>query len=93
MFVISESSELDPTGVKISELLRKQSIDVTFSFAQGALKKQLRRADASGASLAVIIDSDLAAAESVILKPMRGQGEQARVPMKDLEQEVRKHLV
>ncbi len=31
VFVISESSELDPTGVKISELLRKQSIDVTFT--------------------------------------------------------------
>jgi len=92
VFVISESSELDPSGVKISELLRKQGIDVTFSFAQGVLKKQLRRADASGASVAVIIDSDLAAEESVILKPMRGQGEQARVPIKDLEAEVRKQL-
>ena len=56
---------------------------------QGNLKKQLRRADNSGAQVAVIIDDESVDTSTVKMKPLRGQGEQSKVPATELLAAVR----
>ncbi|MEK9941978.1 MAG: His/Gly/Thr/Pro-type tRNA ligase C-terminal domain-containing protein, partial [Gammaproteobacteria bacterium] len=92
VFVISEIADLDAESVKISETLRDYDVDVVFAFAQGSLKKQMKRADLSGAGLAVIVDRDSMTQGTVLLKPMRGQGEQVRVPAAEIGEAVKRHL-
>jgi len=92
VFVISEITDLDPESVKISETLRDHGMDVVFAFAQGSLKKQMKRADLSGAGLAVIVDRDSVAHGSVLLKPMRDRGEKVRVPTTEIGEAVKRHL-
>ena len=45
-----------------------------------SLKSQMKRADRSGAAVALILGADEIALDEVTLKPLRGQGEQRRVP-------------
>jgi histidyl-tRNA synthetase len=47
----------------------------------GSFKSQFKRADASGAQLAIVVGDDEAAAGAVTVKPLRAQGEQERVPL------------
>ena len=50
----------------------------------GNLKKQLKRADKVGASVALLIGSEEMAAHQVTLKPLRGNGEQVNVALCEL---------
>ncbi len=50
----------------------------------GNLKKQLKRADKVGASVALLIGSEEMAAHQVTLKPLRGNGEQVNVALSEL---------
>jgi histidyl-tRNA synthetase len=45
----------------------------------GSFKSQMKKADASRARYAVILGDDEAATRQLTLKPLRGEGEQARV--------------
>lgn len=92
IFLISMEKALDRHGVKIAETLRDNRLDVVFSFAAGNLKKQLKRADASGAALAVILDRGFEESDAVTVKPLRGQGEQASVSLSELKPFVKKFL-
>src|SRR5690606_31629279 len=51
----------------------------------GGIKAQFRRADKSGAELALVIGDDELAADEVTVKPLRGEGEQRRVPVAEIE--------
>lgn len=50
----------------------------------GNLKKQLKRADKVGASVALLIGSEEMEARQVTLKPLRGNGEQVNVALDEL---------
>lgn len=50
----------------------------------GNLKKQLKRADKIGASVALLIGSEEMEARQVTLKPLRGNGEQVNVALDEL---------
>ena len=56
----------------LSEQLRAAGIDVLMHAGGGSFKSQFSRADASGASLALIIGDDEVARSEVGLKPLRG---------------------
>jgi histidyl-tRNA synthetase len=56
------------------------------------MKSQMKAADRSGASLAVIVGSDELAAGQAIVRPLRGGGEQTVVARPDLLPTIRKHL-
>lgn len=65
-------------AVSVSEMLRRAGFAVTTHCGGGKLNKQMKRADQSGARVAVI--TGLAqAAEAVQAKPLRGQGVEQRV--------------
>ncbi len=69
---------------KVAEHLRDVGFGVHLHCGGGSFKSQMKRADGSGAPLAVIIGDDEARANEVTLKPMRQAGEQRRVPFGDL---------
>jgi histidyl-tRNA synthetase len=60
-------------AVRVAENLRDNGIDVLFHCGGGNFKTQMKKADASGAPLAVIIGDDEAALGEASLKPLRSE--------------------
>ena len=71
-------------ALKIAEKLRDAGIDTIANCGGGAVKRQLRRADQSGAQLAVVIGADESTSGYASVKSLRGNGEQAQVNVPDL---------
>ncbi|RTL02215.1 MAG: histidine--tRNA ligase, partial [Neisseriaceae bacterium] len=57
----------------------------------GSFKSQMRKADASGARVAVIIGDDEVAGRQLSIKPLRGEGKQQLVALADAAAHI-KHL-
>jgi histidyl-tRNA synthetase len=74
-FVVHAGERAERAAWRISEQFRDAGLEVVLG-AGGSFKSQMKKADASGASFAVIIGEDEAAAGKVTLKPLRGGGEQ-----------------
>jgi len=70
-------------GFACAERLRSElpELRVVFGLAAAGLKAQLRRADRSGAMVALIVAEDELAAGEVSLKPLRGDAPQLRIPV------------
>lgn len=66
-------------GLLLAEVLRAAGYAVLQHAGEGSFKSQMRRADASGARLALIVGEDEMRAGEVSVKPLRGAGSQARV--------------
>ncbi len=81
LYVIGATVSEKPTALAAAETLRTAYPDLRTLCHCGAegLKSQMKRADRSGALVAIIIGADEYAAGEVTLKPLRGQGEQCRV--------------
>lgn len=76
----------EPAGVlasSVAEQLRDDKLNVVLHCGGGSFKSQMKRADASGAKVAVIIGEDEVQANEVSVKPMQG-GEQKRVSLLQL---------
>ena len=73
-------------ALQLIERLRTERPAVRFELnvGGGALKAQFRRADRSGARLALILGEDEIARGVVALKPLRGSGSQSECPMAQL---------
>ena len=90
VYVVHTGGEVLPTALAASERLRDAGLDVLMHAGGGSFKSQFRRADASGASFAVIIGSDEIARGEVGLKWLRdegavtGSGRQQAVPLEKL---------
>ena len=69
-------------------MLRDVGCAVLTHMGGGSFKAQFKRADASGAQLAVIVGDDEAASNAVTLKPLRVEAEQLRVPLDELADRV-----
>jgi histidyl-tRNA synthetase len=92
VFLVLVTAGAEELGVSYGEQLRDAGLDVLSNCGQGSLKKQMRRADASGAEVAVIVGDDERRQETVSIKPLRGQGPQMSVPAHALVKEVQKIL-
>ena len=77
---------------RVAERLRDDGIDVLFHCGGGNFKSQMKKADASGASFAVIVGDDEARAGEVTLKALRAGdergGEQKRVGVDRVADEI-----
>ncbi|MEF8751808.1 MAG: histidine--tRNA ligase [Candidatus Accumulibacter necessarius] len=76
VYVVHQGQAASRLAARVAEGLRDQGIDVLFHCGGGSFKSQMKKADASGASFAVIIGDDEANAGEVTLKPLRPAGEQ-----------------
>lgn len=95
VYLVHQGDAASRLAPRVAEGLRDQGIDVLFNCGGGSFKAQMKRADASGATFAVIIGDDEAAAGEVTLKPLRagsegdaGRSEQKRVALDALADEI-----
>ncbi len=82
-YVVHQGSEAGRLAFRVAEGLRAHGFAVIQHCGGGSFKSQMKKADASGAPVAVVIGEDEAAAGEVSFKPMRG-GEQRRVGVDEL---------
>ena len=88
IFVLHQGGETLTAAMIIAERLRSAGIDtILFCPPDGqssSFKSQMKKADTSGASFAVIIGPDELAKNEAGLKDLRGTGEQKSVPLDDV---------
>lgn len=89
VYVVHQGEAAAQQGMIAAERLRDAGLDVVFHATadgrSGSFKSQMKRADASGASYAVIIGDDEVAAGVVQVKSLRdGEGQQQTVPADQL---------
>ena len=92
VYLVYQGDAASRLAPRVAEGLRDQGIDVLFNCGGGSFKSQMKKADASGATFAVIIGDDEAVAGEVTLKPLRATGEepneQRRVSVDRLGEEI-----
>src|SRR5690606_15174077 len=79
-------------ALQVAETLRDAGISVALHAGGGSFKSQMKKADRSGARYALILGDDEAQAGEVTLKPMLGDGEQARMAVKEAIERIRTAL-
>jgi histidyl-tRNA synthetase len=81
-------------GIKLAEQLRDAMADVRIelNLGGGSFKSQLKRADKSGAEIALVLGDDEIAAKQVGLKPLRTDEVQAQVATEQVVQELSSRL-
>jgi len=67
--------------VELLSTLRSSGVEAVMGFGDRSFKAQMRRADASGAQVAVIIGDNEAAAREASVKPLRAERAQTRLAL------------
>ena len=96
VYLIHQGDAAGDLAIRVAESLRDTGLDVVYHCGGGSFKSQMKRADHSGAPLAVIIGDDEVAKGEVTVKAMRqkdwAEGEtannQVRVPLDDLAEHI-----
>ena len=88
VYLVYQGDEAERLAPRVAEGLRDVGLNVVYHCGGGSFKSQMKKADASGATFAVIIGDDEAPAGQVTLKPLRAsegqQNEQQRVGLEEL---------
>jgi len=79
VYVVHQGSAADRMAFGVAEELRNHGLAVMLHCGGGSFKAQMKKADASGAALAVIIGDDEAAGNEASVKHLRREREQVRV--------------
>lgn len=96
VYLIHQGDAAASLGIRVAESLRDTGLDVIYHCGGGSFKSQMKRADHSGAPLAVIIGDDEVAKGEVTVKAMRqkawAEGEtannQVHVALDDLAEHI-----
>ena len=83
-YVVHAGSASAPHAWRAAEALRDAGHAVVLNAGGGSFKSQMKKADASGADVALLIGDDEAAAGTVSVKPLRATGPQYTVPLAEL---------
>ena len=84
VYLAHQGDAADRYAFTVAERLRDHGFSVTHHCGGGSFKSQLKRADASGARVAVIVGDDEANAREASVKPLREDRDQTRVPLDEL---------
>ena len=82
-YVVHSGAGAQAEAFALSEQLRDAGFATLMHCGGGSFKSQMKRADASGASVALILGEDEVAAGEVMFKPLRG-GDQIRISRDDV---------
>jgi len=92
IYVVAAGEQAECAALAATERLRSELSDlcIVLHAGAGSFKSQMKRADKSGARVALIWGENEVAAQSAIVKQLRdGKGEQSAVPMAELEKTLR----
>lgn len=81
LYLVNVGELAEQKAFTVAESLRSMGLNVVLHAGGGSFKSQMKKADRSGARFAAILGDDEAVADELSLKPMLGQGEQARVKL------------
>lgn len=92
LVMVGEAAERN--GLSLAETVRDQlsGLRLQVNCGGGGFKNQLKRADRSGALLALILGEDEASASQVSIKPLRQEGGQVSLPQQRLIEFLRTNL-
>jgi histidyl-tRNA synthetase len=88
IYVVHQGDAAQRHAFKAAEMLRDIGCSVMTHMGGGSFKSQFKRADGSGAQLALVIGDDEAEKNEVTLKPLRVEAEQQRVSLNELAERV-----
>ncbi|HEX6137521.1 MAG TPA: histidine--tRNA ligase [Casimicrobiaceae bacterium] len=83
-YVVHAGERASALARRVAETLRDHGAAIVLHAGGGSFKSQMKRADASGARLAIIVGDDEAAAGTVAIKNLRDGGDQVAVPVADI---------
>ena len=88
VYVVSQGNAARGTALRLAESIRDELLGkkVVVHCGDGKFKSQMKKADASGAELALILGEDEVAAGTVGIKSLREGGEQSTISQKMLAQ-------
>jgi histidyl-tRNA synthetase len=90
IYILHQGEQAIDYAWKCAEFLRDEGFSVILHCGGGSFKSQMKKADASGASYALIIGDDEVKAQEVSIKPLRESIEQARIKLDAVAQLIRK---
>ncbi len=94
VYVEHQGDEAARLAFRVAEGLRNEGIDVLLHCGGGSFKSQMKKADSSGATFAVVIGDDEAATGEAQLKALREEGvEQRKLKVDDLAEAIFDHLI
>ncbi len=90
LYIIALGDEAQQRATACVEQLREglPTLRISRHLGGGSFKSQMKKADRSGAQLALLWGEDEVAAREVTVKPLRGEGEQQRLPEDQLAEHV-----
>ena len=83
VYVVHQGEKAGMLASRVAEELRDGGLRVILHCGGGSFKSQMKRADASGARVSVVIGDDEAEADEVGIKPMRG-GDQVKAGLQGM---------
>ncbi|MEM7431213.1 MAG: histidine--tRNA ligase [Pseudomonadota bacterium] len=94
VYIVAVGHDALARGMQIAEVLRDEMAGwcVEVNYGGGSFKSQMKRADKSGAKIALIIGESEVANDQVGVKPLRGGGEQTSVATADVADAVRRQM-
>ena len=94
VYFVVASQQAMPAAQRIAETLRDAlpGLRLLLHCGGGSFKSQFKKADKSGAALALVLGEDELEHQRIGIKPLRGEGEQQEVSWADLAGELRRHL-
>jgi histidyl-tRNA synthetase len=81
VYLVHQGAAADRFAFSVAERLRDHGFSVIQHAGGGSFKSQMKRADASGAEVAVIVGDDETAAGEASVKPLRADRGQQRVAL------------
>ncbi|MEQ1527582.1 MAG: histidine--tRNA ligase [Gallionella sp.] len=91
VYLVHQGELASQLASQVSEQLRDANLRVVMHCGGGSFKSQMKKADASGAVVAVVIGDDEAQANQASVKPMQG-GEQVKVSVEQLSATIQKFI-
>jgi histidyl-tRNA synthetase len=88
VFVVAVGGPAKPQGMVLAERLRDEGYRTQLHCGDAAMRSQIRKADRSGARVAAIIGESESAEQTVTLKSLRFDMEQATVPVENALQSI-----
>jgi histidyl-tRNA synthetase len=89
VYLVHQGERASALAPRLAERLRDAGLRVVLHCGGGGFKSQMKKADASGAQVAVILGEDEVQAEEVSVKPLRIAQPQVRVPVAEVAQWLR----
>jgi histidyl-tRNA synthetase len=92
VYVVAVGNAAEARALTLAEELRDAGLGVELNLEGGSFKTQLRRADRSGATFALILGEDEVRAGQATLKPLRSEAGQVSVAMDRVVSELARQL-